>query len=156
MPALQSSDVTVTVSNRNKDIAHGRVGKNLTLASVQFGDGAKTYPTGGVPLPAMSQFGYQRAIDFVSIQEPVGNGFQYKYDEDDHKIKIFTQGVVTGSTAATTTESGALAEDSEGSETDVRLSNTAIDTTYDLGGMIELPNTVAPASATLKLLILGE
>lgn len=156
MAALTSTDVTVTVSIRDRDIAHGSSGKNISLASVQFGDGAKTYPTGGVPLPAIGNFGFQRQLDFVGIQEPSGNGFHYKYDSTNHKIKVFTQGVRTGSTAATACESGALAENSAAAETSLRLSRTAVDTTYDLGAMIELPSTIAPASATLKLLMMGE
>jgi len=156
MVALAASDVTVTVSNRDKDIAHGRADKNITISSVAFGNGVLTYPTGGVPLPAIAQFGYQRAVDFCAIQEPYGNGFTYKYDATNHKIKIFTQGMVTGSTAATTCANGALAENSAAAESAVRLSGSAVDTTYDLGAMIELPATVAPAAATLKLMMMGE
>jgi len=156
MAGLTSSDVTVTRSVRDLDIGHGRLSKNMTIVSVAFGDGAKTYPSGGVPLPAMGNFGYQRQVDFCAIQEPPANGFTYKYDADNHKIRIYTQGVVTGSTAATACANGALAEDSAAAETAVRLSGSAVDTTYDLGALIELPVTVAPAAATLKLLMLGE
>jgi len=156
MADLTSSDVTVTRSVRDLDIGHGRLSKNMSIVSVAFGDGSKTYPSGGVPLPAIGNFGFQQQVDFCAVQEPSANGFTYKYDNTNHKIRIYTQGVVTGSTAATATESGALAEDSAGAETVVRLSNTAINTTYDLGALIELPTTIAPASATLKLLMLGE
>lgn len=156
MAGIASTDVTVTISARDKDVAHGRASKNITVASVTFGDGVLTYPTGGVPLPAIGRFGYQRSVDFVGVQEPITNGFRYQYDGTNHKLKILTQGVVTGSTAATACESGALVENSAAAEGSIRLSNTAIDTTYDIGGMIELPATVAPASATVKLLMFGE
>jgi len=156
MAGLTSSDVTVTRSVRDRDIGHGTLGKNMTIVSVAFGDGAKTYPSGGVPMPAIGNFGFSRQVDFCAIQEPSGNGYTYKYDATNNKIRIYTQGVVTGSTAATACANGALVENSAAAETAVRLSGTAIDTTYDLGALIELPTTIAPALATLKLLMLGE
>ena len=156
MAGIASTDVTVTISVRDRDIAHGRAGKNITVASVTFGDGALTYPTGGVPLPAIGVFGYQREVAFVDVQQPVGNGFDYRYDETNHKLKIRTQGFVTGSTAATACESGALVENSAAAEGSARLANTAVDTTYDMGGLIELPATIAPAAVTVKLLMFGE
>jgi hypothetical protein len=156
MAAIESTDVTVTISDRDKDIGHGPLNKNITIADVAFGDDALTYPTGGIPLPTIGNFGYQRQIDFGAIEGDPDDGFVYKYDRSNHKIKIFTQGVVTGSTAAASTEAGALAENSAGAEVNMRLSKTAVDTTYDLGAMIELPNTIAPAATALRMLLLGE
>jgi hypothetical protein len=156
MAAIGSTDVTVTISDRDKDIGHGPLSKNITIAGVAFGNGALTYPTGGVPLPTIGNFGYQRQIDFGAIEGDPGNGFVYKYDRANHKILIYTMGVVTGSTGAGATENGALAEDSAAAETVVRLSNTAVDTTYDLGPLIELPSGIAPAATALRMLLLGE
>ncbi len=156
MAELASTNVTVTVNSRDREIAGAQAGKNLTLASITFGDGALTYPTGGVPLPAIGMFGFRNAIDFCAIQQPVGNGFVYKYDATNHKIKIFTQGFVTGATAAAVNENGALAKNSGGAEGAPRIPNTVASTTYDMGGMIELPATVAPTAVTLKLLMVGE
>jgi len=156
MTALASSDVTVTRSIRNLDIGHGALSKNMSIVSVTFGDGSLTYPSGGVPMPAIGNFGFQRQVDFTAIQQPSANGFVYKYDATNNKMKIYTQGVVTGSTAATACANGALAENSAAAETAVRLSGTAINTTYDLGAMIKLPTTIAPASATVSMLMLGE
>jgi len=156
MAAFASTDVSVTIHARDRDIGHGSIMKNVSLASITFGDGALTYATGGVPLPAKEQFGFQKEIKFLAIQQPVANGFIYKYDADNHKIKIFTQGFTTGSTAAASNENGALVEDSAGSEGTPRIPNTAADTTYDMGPMIELPNGIAPAEVTLPLLMIGE
>ena len=157
MAAITATDVTVTVSGRDKDIGHGRLGKNVTIASVAFGDGSLTYPTGGVPLPVIGMFGFQRVIDFCSIQEPVANGFQYKYDSTNHKILIFTQGVLTGATGASLPGGNAgKVKNSAGAETSMQLPGAAVNTTHDLGASIQLPNTVAPAAATLKLLLFGE
>jgi len=60
------------------------------------------------------------------------------------------------STTAADSSTGALIENSAAAETVARLMGTAVDTTYDLGAMIELPSTIAPASVTLKMLMIGE
>lgn len=157
MAAITSSDVTVTVANKDRDIGGGGVFQNLTIASVAFGDGSLTYPTGGVPLPAIGQFGFKRGINFAAVQPPYDDGFVYKYDATNHKILMYTQGVLTGATAAAVNENGALVKNSAGAEAAApRLPKTAASSTYDLGPMIELPNTVAPAAKTLKLLMIGE
>ena len=157
MAALTSADVTVTAAVGDQNIAGGAAFKNVVMASITFGNGALTYPSGGVPLPAIGKFGFRKAIDFVAIEQPPGNGFVYKYDRANHKIRIYTQGILTGTTAATTNGNGALVAGSAGVEgSTVRIPNTAASTTYDLGPMIELPTTIAPASVTLKMLMIGD
>jgi len=155
MTELASSDVSVDVAPDKRDFAHGAIQKNMTIADVTFGDGSLTYPAGGVPLPAMGRFGFQREVQIALIEEAPDNGFRYKYDRANNKIKIFTQGVTTGPTAAATNENGALVKDSADAEGSVRLPNTVAGTTYDLGGMIELPSSVAPAEVTLRMLMVG-
>ncbi|MEW5736070.1 MAG: hypothetical protein AB1921_14570 [Thermodesulfobacteriota bacterium] len=155
MAAIAQTDVAVTITPRDMDIVPlGK--KQMVVAQVAFGDGALTYPAGGVPLPAKERFGFKHQVDFVAIQEPVANGFHYKYDPATHKVKIFTQGFATGATAAAVNENGAKAKNSAGTEGTPRIPNTASNTTYDMGGMIELPASIAPAAATLKLLMFGE
>jgi hypothetical protein len=156
MAAIASSNVTVTVNVGNREIAGGGAGKNLTLATVAFGNAALTYPTGGVPLPDKSRFGFHRAIEFAAIQGPL-DGFVYKYDAANHKIKIYTQGFATGATATGACEDGALVKNSAGAEAAApRMSKTAASTTYDMGPLIELPAAIAPAATTLQLLLVGE
>lgn len=156
MGAFASTDVTVTVAARDREIAGAQAGRNMALAQVAFGDGALTYATGGVPLPAIGTFGFRRAISLALIQQPYANGFIYKYDPDNHKLKIFTQGIRTGSTGAGAPENGANVEDSFAAEGAITMPNTAIDTTYDIGQMIELPNGSAPAAVTIKMLLIGD
>lgn len=157
MAAITAADVAVAVSPQNRDIAGAAAFKNMTLASLTFGNGSLTYPTGGVPLPAISAFGLHKAIEFAAIEQPPANGFVYKYDKTNHKIKIFTQGVLTGATAAAANEDGALVKDSGGVEAAApRLPKTAASTTYDLGPLIELPATIAPASVVLDMLVIGQ
>ncbi len=157
MADFASTDVTVTIATRDREIFGATAGKNGTIATVAFGDGALTYNTGGVPMPAIGTFGFHKAIDLGMIQQPVANGFVYKYDSANRKIKIFTQGFTTGSTGAGATENGALVENSVGAEAAApRMSKTAVDTTYDMGPLIELPDGLAPAAVSLKILFIGE
>lgn len=154
MTAIASTDVTITLAAQNVDVMPGM--KTVCLPTIAFGNGTLTYPTGGVPLPAIGKFGMKRELQRLLLQQPSANGFVYKYDSANHKIKIFTQGVTTGSTAATTSASGALIENSAGAESAARLYGTAVDTTYDLGGMIELPATIAPAAVSIPAIAIGE
>ncbi len=155
MAVLTSGDVSVSIPARDRDIVPSGP-KIMSMAVLTFGDGAKTYPAGGIPLPVIGMLGLKRELQFAAIEQPPGNGFIYKVDRTNHKLKIFCQGMTTGSTAAASCGNGALAENSAGSEGAVRLSGTAADTAYDLGGMMELPSTIAPASVSLPLLMIGE
>lgn len=73
MSALGSSDVTVTVTETyifNK--------KRRSRGRITFGDGAKTYPSGGVPMPAIGFFSMYRQLDFLQITDP-GTGQNIKW-----------------------------------------------------------------------------
>lgn len=155
MAAITSSDVTVTVAAGDREIAGGGAFKNLTLATVVFGNATLTYPTGGVPLPAIGSFGLRGGIDAAILIPPSGDGFVYKYDKTNHKILIYSQGIRTGSTAVDACGTGALIEDSASAETAVRASGTAKDTTYDIGPLRELGAAITPAATTLQLLVIG-
>lgn len=155
MTALASSDISITLTSRDRNV-YPTGSKLLTLATIAFGDGSLTYPAGGIPMPVIGMFGFKKELQFCSIQQPSANGFIYKYDKTNHKLKIFTQGLVMGSTAASTYDNGALAEDSGAAETAVRISGGVADTTYDLGGMIEMLAATTPAAVSIVLLMMGE
>ncbi len=155
MTALASSDVTVTVAARDRDIGRGALAKNVSVAGVAFGDGSLTYPAGGVPMPGIGSFGFLREIKVGLIEQPPGDGFVYKYDQANHKIRIYTQGVATGATVS----AGATAskvKDSAGAETDVQFVGAAVSQTYDLGPQIELPTGTAVANVSMNMLLVGE
>jgi hypothetical protein len=156
MPAITSADVTVTVNPSDRDIAGPGSFKNMTMAQVAFGNGTLTYPTGGIPLPDIGKFGFNKGVDAGLVMPPL-DGFQYKYDKTNHKLLIYTQGVLTGATTVAAAETGALVKNSAGLEaTAPRLPKTAISSTYDLGPMIELPATIAPVATTLQMLLVGQ
>lgn len=62
MPALAASDLTVTVLDQN---IVGR--KRHIRGTLTFGDGALTYPTGGIPLPGFAAFGFIRNLETLEI-----------------------------------------------------------------------------------------
>jgi hypothetical protein len=83
MTALASTDVTLS-----KIVKH-RVGlMKQTIHEVAFGNGALTYPSGGGPLPALSYFEMAH-VDFYDLKPVTVNGLTYKYDQANHKIRIF-------------------------------------------------------------------
>lgn len=155
MSAIASTDVTVTCNQQDRNCAGAGAFKDFVVATVAFGNGSLTYPTNGVPLPAIGYFGLHKGIDFVAIQSPPGDGFVYKYDATNHTIRIYAQGIRTGSTSATTPGNGALVENSLAAETAARIPNTAVDTDYDFGPLKEI-GALAIAAVTLKLLIVGQ
>jgi hypothetical protein len=155
MADLASTDVAVIVYSGHRDIAGGGAFKNITLASITFGNGSKTYPANGIPLPAIGAFGFRKEINFVIVAQPPGDGFIYKYDPVNYSIRVYTQGAKTGATVAADSASGALAENSAGAEGAARVMGSAVNSTYDLGPMIELPAAITLASKTLQLLMIG-
>ena len=60
MTALAASDVTVTITQQRK--VNGSPTRRHNGVTVVFGDGALTYPTGGVPMPAGGSFGMPNLV----------------------------------------------------------------------------------------------
>lgn len=87
MTAFASTDVTITLTAQDRDVVPG-ARKVVSLATIAFGNGALTYATGGVPLPAIGNFGMKKALQRMLIQQPYGSAYIYRYDPDNHKIKI--------------------------------------------------------------------
>lgn len=148
MAALVAGDVTVTTSTVR--IAGGRREVEVTVA---FGDGTDTYPSGGVPMPTRESWGMiERLTDFNITEGDAALGNIYKYDKANNKIRIYEQGLRTGSTAAAAIGSGCLIEGGVdgATETVASLGDTAIDTTYQMGALKEFTTTSKPAAVTLK------
>lgn len=88
MADITSSDVTITISATERFV----LGKlRMVIAKIEFGDGTLTYPTGGIPLPTtMSSYGFNKAIvAWQWIDDANANGYVYKYDKDNNKIRIY-------------------------------------------------------------------
>jgi len=85
MPDIASTDVTYTNKSRGF-VADARTRTSTTVA---FGDGVLTYPAGGVPL-LRGNLGAPTLVESFNIQDPASaNGFVYKYDSINEKLRIY-------------------------------------------------------------------
>lgn len=67
----------------------GESGYKQRQMTVQFGDGVLTYPAGGIPLDA-GKLGCPNQIRSLELFSPASaNGFVYKYDLTNNKIRIY-------------------------------------------------------------------
>lgn len=84
MAALTASDVTVTHLKR----AARRLVEGIreVFVDLTFGDGAKTYPTGGIPMPALGALGLSEII-FAHVEDKT-DGYKYVFDRANHKLMI--------------------------------------------------------------------
>lgn len=101
MADLAATDVTVTIPSRHRDIVPA-TGVKVVLAQVAFGDGSLTYKTNGVPLPTKGYFGFLKGINAVFVQGKAGDDCVYKYDPDNHSIRIIDIGDAAELTGGTT------------------------------------------------------
>jgi len=88
MTALASTDVTITLNSRDRHVLGGI---RMSQGSVAFGDGALTYPNGGVPMPAVGNFGMNREVTNLGILDSSGDGQAYRYDQANRKVKMFME-----------------------------------------------------------------
>ena len=158
MAALTSADVTLT------KIKKQRVGlMRESLYKVAFGDGAKTVPTNGVPLPVLGQFGLKR-VDFHQLAPVTINGYQYRYDEVNHSIRIFESAVHThylvfkanAAANAVTMAANSLHNASAGDLTIAGGGDDGGIMTVAGKPLAEVPVSHAPAATTLRLLLRGK
>jgi len=158
MADIAIADVTYTVQEQGGRLIH-RVSaiQKSTFVKVEFGDGALTYPAGGVPLSITPiDVGFLRAIfRWIIVDGAAGTGIIWKYDFEAKTLRgyrtagftpagtvashVHQQEITTGSTVAADSTSGALIEDSAAVETVFRAMGVPIDTTLDIG------NTLATA-----------
>lgn len=83
MTDLAVSDITVTIERRT--IA-GKTRRNRV--KLVFGDGALTYPSGGIPMPVAGNLGMKRNVDFLTVfDENDASGIVWKYDAANHKLR---------------------------------------------------------------------
>lgn len=85
MASLTADDVIVTLTPEDVDFTQQL--RKLNVVALSFGDGSKTYPSGGIPLPDKANFG-MREIRFMLFAQPL-NGYVYRYDRANHKLRIF-------------------------------------------------------------------
>lgn len=85
MADIASTDVTYTlIDQRIQDsgLRHRQI-------KIEFGDGALTYPAGGVPLLNGSLGVPNNNVSTILYDTEDGDGFVYKYDRDNNKVRIY-------------------------------------------------------------------
>ena len=100
MVALTAANVAITQMDTARKSIAGK--KKRFRVKLVFGDGALTYPAGGVPMPGPGGFGMVRLLDgIVDIEQASDDSNQYKYDVVNNKIRIYigTTGVEMGAVA---------------------------------------------------------
>lgn len=163
MAAIASTDVTYTVVKKTI----GESGyRNFTM-TLAFGDGALTYPTGGIPLVA-GKLGCPNQILSLNIFSPnSASGYAYKYDAVNKKILLYAN---AAHSHPLTLKNAAVAD---GATTRVNAganllgANTGSDITVAGGGAnggvqlstalaaSEVLSSVAPAATTLYVEVVG-
>lgn len=108
MASITKDDVSVALTPRDRHVFLGN--KIASMPEISFGGGGEQYVTGGIPLPEIGIFGFKRQVDLMQIQQPVGDALVYRYDAENHKIKVYTDDNVEAKLAE-------LAGDTELSET---------------------------------------
>jgi len=86
MTDLVATDVTVTLNTRDR---HNLGSLRMSRGSLAFGDGALTYPYGGVPMPVIGKFGMNREVSEMNITDASGAGYEFRYDQSNRKLKLF-------------------------------------------------------------------
>lgn len=150
MAAIASTDVTLTVESGTTVIQRK---ERRAIVKIQFGDGALTYPSGGVPLPTTpTSWGMKRNVRYIRVvDQDDGSGIVWKYDFANHKLRGYIQGIVVGAAGAVTVDDFPLDTTAEPLATAVSLSltnSTGAGTKY-LGKLIELAAAATVAAQTL-------
>lgn len=86
MAAIATTDVTYVMRLPS---AIGESGYREFVFSLTFGDGALTYPANGVPLLKGSLGCPTVILDLEMVDPASSNGFVYKYDLVNNKIRIY-------------------------------------------------------------------
>jgi hypothetical protein len=95
MTDIASTDVTVTITKRQ------RIGDEIRVTgTIAMGDGSLTYPTGGVAMPAVSNFRLKK-INRMNLTGGHDSGYLYRYDYTNNKITMWFTGAGTSAVFAT-------------------------------------------------------
>lgn len=168
MAAYVAGDVTYTLKNQRR-MGNSKVQNRVSIA---FGDGAKTYATGGVPF-STGACGCPNTIESLIVADAGTSGYQFNYISSTNKLQIFVAAAHNHSLLlknaaqadGATTRVNAAASNALGANTgaDVIIAGVA-STTAANGGIVtatpalswaELANGSAPAALSLIAEIIG-
>jgi hypothetical protein len=152
MADIASTDVTYALLKKIKGDS-GYVQNQLTAV---FGDGALTYPSGGIPLDKNKMGVPNQVINLKIYDQGSANGLVYKYDAANNKIRIYRSGGFTpAGTVATHTHTIPAGTDGAGG-TSGTTAPAFTGTAAVAASLVELvAATTAPAAATLYIEVMG-
>jgi hypothetical protein len=84
MAGIGTADVTYTVKNFRR-LGNSKVHNRVQLA---FGDGAKTYSAGGVPL-VIGSLGCPNVVESLTVVEQSTAGYMFSFISSTNKLAIF-------------------------------------------------------------------
>lgn len=135
--------LTVVITRRNV-AGH----QNIVTGTIAFDS---SYPTGGESF-APADLGL-KVHDLVLFQ--TRSGFVFDYDYTNSKVLVYTQGAVTGATAAAGT-TGTLMLTDAGVEGTARLQSATVSTTNKWGALLEVTATTSLVDLTgVRFVVFG-
>lgn len=170
MSAIGAGDVTYALQEGSQTASADSFFE--AVFSVAFGDSALTYPAGGIPL-TKAKLGCPAFVkDFTFMDAGNANGFIYKYDRANEKLRIYQTAaqshahdfLVKGGTAAASTDALNIKATVIGKEAATDATNLAVDSatkggvltaTLAAGAPVELSGSAAPAATTLYVKVSG-
>lgn len=168
MSALVAGSVTYALQGK---AVKSEDGHRKQVIKLTFGDGALTYPTGGVPLTNMANYGWPNAIVSAVVSDAGSSGYVPRYDIANNKLQLFVAPAQTHS--HTLSLKNAAVADSAGARvnagTNLLGANTGSDISIAGGGanggvasatlaaavLTELASSVAPAAMSVYLVVSG-
>lgn len=141
--ALALANVTLTLLKPKK-----LPGLRFIAAKLSFGNGALTYPTGGIPLPLPNKFGLNANQLYAYILQDAPDGYVRKlnvtYGADGLTVTAMTLQIFV---SAGLTPAGVITNGAP---------DTFAGTPVAAGPLVELANTVAPAATVVRLTVMGK
>lgn len=89
MADIASTDITVTILNKRRV-----EGRTFAVCRLQFGDGALTYGSGGIPLPS-GKFGCPNSLESVRVIDSGTTGYSWSWDRTNNKLRAFQSAIHT-------------------------------------------------------------
>lgn len=136
MGNLVAADITTTMLHQRRNN-----GRSYFSVKLVFGDGSKTYPSGGVPVTSKT-FGMPVIAESVSFYDVGGSGFIWQYDKVNSKIRCLESRNLDWASLAGVTSSW--------------TANTTVSSQYKMNGdtadvQVKLALAGAPTSAALTV-----
>lgn len=86
MADIASGDVTYTLLNSRK--INGSPSRTLNRVRLAFGNGALTYPAGGIPL-SIGKLGCPVDVESLIVVDKGTSGYEFMYDQSAVKLVMF-------------------------------------------------------------------